>query len=90
MPDKNGDENPYLFGAGDEHGPTTRLVDEYGNVHWFPTHSARQIAPGAEPPFVLIELGEQLAQHGEPLAIGLVRVHALRDTMTQPLRSEHG
>lgn len=42
-------ENPRMVGYGDAQGPLTRLVDEWGEKHWFRRDEARRRTPEAAP-----------------------------------------
>jgi signal peptidase I len=55
-------ENPLVVGHGAEGGPLTRLVDEWGEMHWFARDEARRATPELAP-FVPRELvqGKALA-----------------------------
>jgi hypothetical protein len=55
-------ENPRLVGHGEDDGPLTYLVDEWGEKHWFARGAAERAAPELAPfvPRALIQ-GKALA-----------------------------
>lgn len=45
---RRGGDNPFVV-PGLPGGSMTRFRDEWGETHWFPTHSAQQLTPSASP-----------------------------------------